>query len=101
MWRKESPVCSDLWFVCTLVEGLEEWCLSFELDFFVEVVRHSPASVVRTICLWCNLIEDHGAPNIALLQVVKALVPLASEIIDSFYASHLVVLPPVVSELKL
>ena len=56
---------------------------------------------VSTGANWADLIQENASPNVAILHVVKALVPLGNEAINAPWVSDLVVLAPVASELKL
>ena len=50
---------------------------------------------------WRNLVEDVAAPDVALLDIVKALVAETGEHVDRVDVAHLVVLSPVVRQVQL
>jgi hypothetical protein len=90
---------SEVRLLTTNVEVLEETSFVLVLNFFVEA--KSLVALDHIATLRCDLVENHGSPNITLLNVVESLVSGAHEHVDVVGITHLVVLAPVVCEVEL
>jgi hypothetical protein len=90
---------SEVGLGSTNVEVLEETSLVLVLNLFM--VAESLVALDHVATLRRDLVENHGSPDIALLDVVEALIAGAHKHIDVVGIAHLAVLAPVVSEVEL
>ena len=58
------------------------------------------AGVISAAGLGGDLVQDLGAPDITLMNVIKSLVTLADELVDLSGVTDLVVLAPVIGKVK-
>ena len=90
---------SDLRSSATLIEIFKEICLPIVFDFFV--VGESLIPLYSASALWCNLVKNVATPDIILLDVVESLISSPNEVVDILNATSLIMLSPVICELKL
>ena len=55
----------------------------------------------HTLALGCDLIEDKASPNITILHGVETIIAGTHEFVKSIDIANFIILPPVLSELKL
>lgn len=97
--RGYEIVCSVLYTLATLVEILQEVALSLELDLIV--IRETLVASIGTLTNGIILIHKDSSPDVAILNVVQAIVRTSNEAVNFPGVSCFVVLTPVSSKLQL
>ena len=83
----------------TLVKVFQEVALVLVLDFVV--VGEALVASIDSLANRCDLVEEDGSPDIAILHVIEAIVASCNEAVNGPRVPHLVMLSPVAGELQL
>ena len=92
-------VWSIIWLLTPGVKSLEEGALV--LVFLLIESRKSIAAINGTSGDGRDRVEDVPRPDIAVLNVVEALIPVASEHVDRGAVAHFAIGSPVIGQVQL